>query len=179
MGRGRSFRRLIEQCFAPLRKSQRTTIHDLIQGLLYGGKVGLANIARGMRDATTVRYRIKRLARFVTNDRIPLTAVFNSLIHWLLSPSCRVVVALDWTDVGEFKLLVASVVVARRALPLAWHAMRKGEFSERTKSRNHAEEQIIEFLRDALAGHDWVLVADRGFARADLFKKLTKWGFAT
>ena len=175
MSRRRSFRPMIEHCFAPLRKSQRTTIYDLVQGLLYGGKVGLANIARAMRDRTTVRHRIKRVARFVANDRIPLTAVFTSLIHWLLSPHSQAVIALDWTDLGEYKLLKASVVVAHRALPLAWHAMRKGEFSQRTKSRNHAEEQIIEFLRDALAGYDWVLVADRGFARADLFQKLAEW----
>jgi len=95
MSRRRSFRRMIEPYFAALRKSQRTTICDLVQGLLYGTKVGLANIARAMRDRTTVRHRIKRIARFVTNDRIALTTVFTSLIHWLLSPSCRVVVALD------------------------------------------------------------------------------------
>lgn len=176
MSRRRCFRGLIEQYFGGLRKSQRTTIYDLVQGLLYGSKAGLAAIARTMRDATTVRHRIKRIERFVTNDRIPLAAVFAALIRWLLPPSCRVVVAVDWTTLGEFKMLAANVVVARRALPLAWHVMRAGEFSVDTKSRNHAEEQLIELLRDALAGYDWVLVADRGFARADWFQKLAQWG---
>ena len=114
MSRRRSFRRTIEQHLASLRKSQRTTICDLVQGLLYGSQVGLADIARGMRDRTTVRHRIKRLARFVTDDRIPLITVFTALIHWLLSPRCQVVVGLDWTDVGEFKLLVPIVMRSTR-----------------------------------------------------------------
>lgn len=176
MSRRRSFRGLIEHNFKGLRKSQRTTVHALSQGLLYRGRAGLAEIARGMRDRTTVRHRIKRIERFVTNDRIDLRSVFEGLAKWILPPGGEVVVALDWTTLGEFKLLCANVVVARRAVPLAWHVMRSGEFSEQTKSRNHAEEQLIELLRECLGQCRWVLVADRGFARADLFKKLDQWG---
>lgn len=172
MSRRRSFQGMIQQHFPGLRKSQRTTIHALSQGLLHCGRVGSAEVARGMRDDTTVRHRIKRAERSVTNDRIDLLAVFEGLQNWVLSPTCETVVALDWTTLGPFKLLAANVVVARRAVPLAWHVMREGEFSDKTKSRNDAEEQLIGLLRDRLSGDPWILVADRGFARADLFNKL-------
>jgi len=176
MSRRRSFRGLIERHFHGLRKSQRTTIYHLLEGLLYRGRVGLAEMARGMRDHTTVRHRIKRAERFVTNDGVDLDAVFDGLMEWMLAPGTPVVVALDWTHVGEFELLAANVVVARRAVPLMWRVVRQGEFSSQVKSRNDVEEQLIESLRDKLADHEWVLVADRGFARASLFKKLEKWG---
>ena len=172
----RSLQPMIERNFTGLIKSQRTTIAALVSGLLHRGRVGLAEIARGMRDHTTPRHRIKRLWRFASNPRIQLPPVFLGLIQWMLSPDRPVVVALDWTTVGEFRLLCANVVVARRAVPLAWRVVRTGEFSEQIKSRNDAEEQVIAFLREALADYSWVLVADRGFARADLFKKLSEWG---
>jgi hypothetical protein len=86
------------------------------------------------------------------------------------------VVALDWTDLGEYKLLAAKVAIARRGVPVAWRVLRQGEFSRRTKSRNDAEEELILLLKKALRNRQWVLVADRGFARADLFRKLNRWG---
>ena len=46
---------LIRGHFGAFRKSQRKTLCDLTSGLLRGGKVGLAQIARGMVARTTVR----------------------------------------------------------------------------------------------------------------------------
>ena len=40
MSRRRSFRGMIEQHFSGLRKSQRTTIYALVQGLLYRSEPG-------------------------------------------------------------------------------------------------------------------------------------------
>ena len=108
----RSLQPMIERNFTGLIKSQRTTIAALVSGLLHRGRVGLAEIARGMRDRTTPRHRIQRLWRFASNPRIQLPPVFLGLIQWMLSPDRPVVVALDWTTVGEFRLLCANVVVA-------------------------------------------------------------------
>ena len=53
--------------------------------------------------------------------------------------------------------------------------MGRSQFSRKRKSRNDAEEQMILHLKEAFAQNPWVLVADRGFARADLFAKLKSW----
>jgi len=177
MDRRRTVHRLIETHFTAFRKSQRRTISDLSTGLLARGTLSLAEIARGMDDATTVRHRIKRAWRFMRNDRVAPALATEVLSRWTLSnPTVEVVVAIDWTDLGEYQLLAAKVAVASRAVPLAWLVMKKRRFTRRRKSRNDAEEQLIERLRGALAGRRWVLVGDRGFARAALFRKLNAWG---
>ena len=64
MHRRRSVGQIIGRYFGLLRKSQRTTIGDLVVGLLRSAKAGEAAIARGMLDLTMVRHRIKRIWRF-------------------------------------------------------------------------------------------------------------------
>jgi len=167
----------IERFLPSLRKSQRRTIGDLSFGLMNTGRIGLAGVARGMRDGTTVRHRIKRIWRFARNDRVDLRLVFGALAEWCSSGREELVVALDWTELtGEYRLLAAKVALRKRAIPLAWRVVRKGEFNNRQRSRNQIEEELILQLRKLLWGQKWVLVADRGFARAALFKKLSYWG---
>jgi len=176
MSRKSSFRGLIEKHFVEFRKSQKRTIHDLSAGLLCRGRVGLAEIARGMSDQTTVRHRIKRARRFAGNEAVTSEKATQGLRRWMLSGDRLVVVALDWTHLGNYVIPAAKVAINRRAVPLAWTVMTKGQFKKKARSRNHAEEKLIRRLRAALGGRRWILVADRGFARADLFRKLCAWG---
>ena len=168
----------IERYFGSFRKSQRKTMAALASGLLMAGRLGLASIARGMNDFTTVRHRIKRAWRFASNKRIRTRKATGCLVDWLLRASRgRPVVALDWTDISRRRvMLLAAACVGRRAVPLAWTVMGRSQFSKKRRSRNDAEEQLIGHLIEAFGGREWVLVADRGFARADLFRKLKQWG---
>jgi hypothetical protein len=170
--------RLIGQHFGAFRKSQRKTLTALVLGLLAARRLGLAAIARGMTSATTVRHRIKRVWRFAGNERISHHAATQCLVGWLLSLTHQeVVVALDWTELSEGRrMLAAKAALSGRAVPLAWTIMHKSQFSKKRKSRNDAEEQMIVRLNDAFGARHWMLVADRGFARADLLRKLHGWG---
>ena len=60
-------------------------------------------------------------------------------------------------------------------VPLYSHS-RLSAFDSERKSRNTAEEELIQRLATAVGERPWVLVADRGFARADLLAKLQRWG---
>jgi len=171
-----ALRRIIETHFSPLRKSQRKTIADLLGGLIRRRRIGLASVARGMLDRTTVRHRIKRIARFAQNDRISLSVITLCLVRWIVGESGQVTIALDWTYLPDYVLLAAKVCVCRRAVPVAWLVMHRGAFDSERKSRNAAEEELIRRLADAMGQRPWVLVADRGFARADLLAKLQSWG---
>jgi hypothetical protein len=168
---------LIRRHFTGLRKSQQTTTTELLVGLLAAGKLGLAAIARGMNDKTTVRYRIKRLWRFAQNHRIKVDTVMLGVVGWLSKKSdeSELVIALDWTEWDDFCMLCASCAVGRRAVPVAWRVVTRRQFSKRDRSRNTIEETLIRKLQAAIGPRPWVLVADRGFARASLFKKLSKW----
>jgi len=73
-------------------------------------------------------------------------------------------------------MLSAAACLAHRAVPLAWTVMGRSQFTRKRRSRNDAEEQIILRLKEAFAGRPYVLAADRGFARAELFEKLQAWG---
>lgn len=180
MDRRRLVQDVIERHFSTFRKSQRTTITCLVAGLLCARRVGHAAIARAMRDSTTVRHRIKRLWRFVTNERIRHQEATRALVAWMLgSPRQQVhpaLIALDWTVMGDYWMLAAKLVVGKRAVPVAWKVVTVPEFSGRHRSKNQVEEDLIVRLAAALGTRRWILLADRGFARADLLSKLNGMG---
>ncbi len=178
MARRHRVGQLIGRHFRPFRKSQRTTLAALAAGLVAGGRLGLAAIARGMGATTTVRHRIKRVWRFADNERISHRRATRCLVQWLLSLAQQeVVVALDWTELADGRrMLMAMAALARRAVPLAWTVMYRSHFTHSRKSRNDAEEEMILRLKDAFGAFPWVLVADRGVVRADLLAKLQHWG---
>lgn len=176
MHRRRSVRHIIGRYFGLLRKSQRTTISDLTLGLLRSARAGEAAIARGMLSATTVRHRIKRIWRFCKNPCVRPELVMLCLVRWLVPEGCPTVVALDWTYLTDYVMLAAKVAVAGRAVPVAWTVTRKGLFDKDKNSRNTIELDLIRRLHDAMDGRRWILVADRGFARADLIRTLQNWG---
>jgi hypothetical protein len=98
------------------------------------------------------------------------------MAHWIFSSSAApAVIALDWTHLGDYVLLAAKVAVDRRAVPIAWVVVRRRWFERYYKSRNDVEERMILCLREVMGKKPWILVADRGFARADLFAKLVAW----
>ena len=82
----------------------------------------------------------------------------------------QLVVALDWVEVRAFHTLVAAVVAGGRSIPLLWHSYPDWELA---KSQNNLEEGLIRLLRSlAPAKVKVVLLADRGFGRAELARTL-------
>ena len=173
MNRSPKIAGIIQRHFVELRKSQRTTICALVPGLLQRSRVGYAEIARGMNDGVSVRHRIRRISRFCCNVRLSLMAITVGLIRWLGTGPNPTVVALDWTELlDDYWLLAAKVAVGHRAIPIAWRVMRAWEFGPNNLSRNAVEEDLIDRVHQAMQGRPWILIADRGFARAELFSRL-------
>ena len=165
--------RFVDRHFSPLRKSRRTTISALVAGLLRCQWIGLSRIARGMVDATTIRHRVKRIGRFFANGGVCHWAVTECLVELLMRTDRQNLVAIDWTDRGEYMLLIATLCWRRRGLPLAWRHVEKWRYE---KSQNDEEDKLIGSLASRIGARPWVLVADRGFGRADLFKSLKSRG---
>ncbi len=174
----RSLVAVIERRFRPFIKSRRKTMAVLCEGLLAAGRLGLASIGRAVPGEAKTHHKIKRVDRFVGNKGVRAELAMACVMAWLSDVARHTVtIALDWTDIGEGRVLLsAAAALGHRAVPVAWMVVAKGHFTKKRKSRNDAEEQMIRQLLQAFGQYPWVLVADRGFARVDLFRKLNDWG---
>jgi hypothetical protein len=161
----------VEQVFWAMRRSRHKTLADLTVGLLRRQQVGLAAIARGMLDDTTIRYRVKRIGRFLGNKAIQPLEVSRRLIEAMVPHDRESVIAVDWTDRGDYMVLKASLIFQKRALPLAWRHVWKWVYD---KSQNDVEERFIFALAELVGDRPWVLLADRGFGRTELFRTLNE-----
>lgn len=126
-------------------------------------------------------HKLKRLRRFLRNPRLCLDVLRQSLIRLgsCLSdePGVRLSVLLDLTYLDPYAFLVASIPKGGRALPLSWHAFRRDLAGETCDSENQIIENLLETLfADLPQTMAVLLVADREFARARLFRFLKKLG---
>lgn len=141
-------------------------------------KVGVAAIGRGMATAAYPKHRIKRVDRFLGNPRIQIPKAVKSLVFWLLGIKEKAVIAIDWTHLkdGIHMLLKAAVVAKGRTIPILWKVVREQDL---TLNQNHIEEDFLRELKTLIPPNvkQVVIIADRGFPRADLFRLLGELGF--
>jgi hypothetical protein len=122
----------------------------------------------------------KRLSRLLHNTRLDTEQLARShasaLARRLPAEGC-VRLALDWTTEDTRHLLVASLSVGRRAVPLYWRSYRETELKKQmsTYERQFVRALFVEVLSD-MARRRFVLTADRWFADVDLLDLLDELG---
>jgi Transposase DDE domain len=122
----------------------------------------------------------KRLSRLLHNARLRPDNLAHSHARALcarLPPEGCVRVSLDWTTEDSRHLLIASVRVGRRAVPLYWRAYHDSELKERMTL--YEREFVRLLFNDVLRGvarRRIVLTADRWFADVDLLDLLEEMG---
>ena len=124
----------------------------------------------------------KRLFRLLHNARLDpeelARAHAAALVGRLPREGC-VRLALDWTTEDSQHLLVASLSVGRRALPLYWHAYRDTELKKRMSLYERAfVRALFTEVLSGVARRGFVLTADRWFADVDLLDLLNDLGVA-
>jgi len=129
-----------------------------------------AQLARG---GTNQEARVKRLARLIHNQRIQPKDLAEAVLHQALRqvpPRGKVRVTLDWTSEDHQHLLVVSLVVGGRGLPIYWRAYDARVLKGR---RSRYELAVVRRACKLIFGHvapDRIrLSADRGFADVGLF----------
>jgi hypothetical protein len=131
-------------------------------------RVTLSAIGRKLVGETSAKHRIKRVWRFTSNERVEPSAVMRGVVEQLLKKHAKhnpLVVALDWTDIRGFCVLMAAAVMGGRALPLVWASYEKWQLA---KSQNNLEEGMLVLLRSMIPQDIAVIVlADRGFGRTE------------
>lgn len=158
-----------------LRRSQRTTLGCLVAGLIHSGRAGVAAIGRHLPGDAYGKHKIKRVDRFLGNERVDLAALSRVLLSWAACAEGRLVLALDWTDLpGGKKMLSLAAPTRGRSLPVHCRVVDERRMH---KSQNWLEEGLLLELQTLLpCGTRVVIVADRGFGRARLMQRCRAMG---
>lgn len=152
---------------------QRKAFRDFVAALV---------VVRTCCQATVARYfpnfeaASRRLTRWLHNARLEPQAQARTHAQAVVAQlplSGTVRIALDWTTADQQHLLVASLIVGRRAVPLYWEAYttqeRKGQQRavEQAFLRQVVEQELATVDRERL-----LVTADRGFGDGDLLAEL-------
>ena len=144
---------------------------QIVFGAMKRRRVSQADIGRAMETGTTPRHNIKRVSRLVTNGRVNVAEGRRGPVRTAAKASggC-LVVAVDRVDVGRFEVLKAAVPLGGRAVPILFAAYPKWRLK---RGQDRFEEAFLDLLSGLPPAGSWtIIVADRGFARAELVTKL-------
>jgi len=164
--------------------TQQDTLCQVVTGLISCRCLILAEIARCFQTDTKFPHNLKRVWRFVSNERIQMDSskevvarrLIRQLHHRLqIKPKQYLQIIIDWTSVWPYQVLQALIPVDGRAVPVLSLAVHK---SDLTCNQNTLEQLFISSLRRC-ADKQWrvVIVADRGFGRTELLRFIDQQGF--
>jgi Transposase DDE domain len=118
----------------------------------------------------------KRLGRLLHNPRLAPNALAEAVCQQALRQlPCAGIVrcAIDWTSEGDQHLLVVSLVIGRRAVPIYWRAYAQSVLKGRMKRYELAVvKRAFHLMTQVVAARRLRVTADRGFADGDLFAVL-------
>ena len=122
----------------------------------------------------------KRLARLLHNERLDprllADAVLLQALHQLPKHG-KVRLAIDWTIEADQHLLVVSLVMGRRAVPIYWRAYDTSVLKGRMKRYELAViRRAVGRVAQAVGTRRVIVTADRGFADVALFTLLSQLG---
>jgi hypothetical protein len=168
------------------RKTQLINLALLCQALFRRHSLALTELARAypIPDVRRVRnprhgllHRVKRLWRFLANDRLDTEELMGRLtvLSYSVSRSPGMVlpILVDLTYFRAFAVLSANVPRGGRALPIAWTSFRRDLAGVEELSQNLLIRRVIgQMLARIVRGIQTVIVADREFASAAFFRFL-------
>jgi hypothetical protein len=138
----------------------------LLQGLLLWRAATLSGMGRGValaNEQKTLIGQLQRAHRLMKNEQLDAWAMASALYGYATQQLSRVLLAVDWTDDGEYKVLEASLVIEGRAIPVYCRAVHKDEYAGRQTTVELALWYALMAMRRD--GQTVVVVADRGFAK--------------
>jgi hypothetical protein len=158
---------------------QQTAVTDFVLAVVMVQSCCQARLARFFDNFESAS---KRLSRLIHNPRLATDALALSHARALvarLPMEGGVRLALDWTVEDTQHLLVASLNLGRRAIPLYWRAYEDADLKARM---SQYEREFVRVLFDEVlcnvARRRFVLTADRWFADVNLLDLLNELGVA-
>jgi hypothetical protein len=151
-----------------LRRSQAKTLSVLVPAAMTVARASLAQVGRALAGQSqgAVKHCIKRVDRFVGNDRIEPTEAMRGIVQWLALPRRKLLISLDWVDIRRFQCLVLAARLRGRALPLLWAVYGDEDLY---RSQNNLEYGLLRVFRTMVPPSvEITLLADRGFGRTEM-----------
>jgi hypothetical protein len=156
---------------------QRKAIFDFVIALVAVQSCCQAKLARffGNQEAA-----LKRLARWLRNERLDVAELALATARAIVAQlplTGPVRLAIDWTIEDKQHLLVASLMVGRRAVPLFWRAYRESELKDRRSG--YEREFVCTLVTEVLcevSPRRQIITADRAFADVEFFDLLNDLG---
>lgn len=120
-----AWREQVKPLFPMLHGHQQKALAWMVRGIVLSGSAVLQRMAEGLYGigSTTMPSIERRLARFVANERITPTLVWNEFLAQVLPfwPQRRVFLVLDATPLADRATIVyLGLLLPSRVLPLAW-----------------------------------------------------------
>jgi hypothetical protein len=168
------FQQLVAAVVPSWRRSQHKVLALCVRALVIRRRCPLSALARALPATCHVRYRLKRLARFMDNHRLKLLPGWDALAQRAaqLHPQGWLPMLLDDTGIRDHAtVLSAAVPYQGRALPVACLALSPSLIK---RSLWALREGLIWRLHQGLGEHGkrMVVVADRAFAASHFFRWL-------
>jgi hypothetical protein len=136
-----------------------------------------AELARGLGNQEAA---VKRLSRLLHNERLAPHRLADAVLAQALEqlpPTGKVRLALDWTIEGTQHLLVVSLVMGGRAVPIYWRAYAAAVLKGRMRRYEMAViRRAVRRVQSVIGRRRLIVTADRGFADVALVDVLTELG---
>jgi hypothetical protein len=156
---------------------QQKAVSDFVLALIAVQSCCQATVARFFDNFEAASKRLSRLLHNARLDPEELALAHARSVVARLPLEGAVRLALDWTSEDSQHLLVASLRVGGRALPLYWRAYRDTELKARMSLYERAfVRALFDDALGAVPRRRFVLTADRWFADVDLLDLLDELG---
>lgn len=157
-----------------LRLSQAKTLSQLVAAAMTITRASLSEIGRALsyQNHIATKHCIKRIDRFIGNQRVEPIEAMRGIVEWLSRPRKRLLVSIDWVDIRHFHCLVLAARLRGRAIPLLWAVYKYEDFY---RSQNNLEYGLLRVFSTMLPKTtEAVILADRGFGRAEMARECQK-----
>jgi len=157
--------RVLSNCRLAAHQARVKALSTLLQGMLLLCEASLSGMGRGaalLDEEKTFRGQLKRAFRLLNNPQFDPWEVGKALFDRLTEGLNEVLIAVDWTHVGDFMILEATLVVAGRGIPFFSLSVPRSEI----KGRQRALELSMDYALAAMRRPEQTLytLVDRGFA---------------
>lgn len=146
-------KRYLEEMVRGFHKFQQRILSEVTGALLRNGEVRSFGIAQRLSAATGAKLpsALTRFYRFLANSRIDDWQLCERVFRALDRPGQRMLVALDWTEWHEpLRMLLASVIVGKRAIPGASACFAKDDIPRSQNSRENTFLKMVCAVLDRL-----------------------------
>lgn len=162
-----------------MRRSRMKTLAAIVSGAMRMQGSGVLALGRAMRGEVAAKHCIKRVDRFLGNERVEVDAVHEAIFERFRPRRGPVIVLADWTDRNPYQQLVLALPCHGRALPFYCATIKKGDGSGAQEGLMiEAETEAIEALArmcgDTICP---VIIADRGFGNTRWLSEIQNRGW--